>query len=96
MAKKDKVTNLGTNLIRTTSGEEKCTDKTDSRLIMRLLEKPQSVKPWKKKNVMSNSVCNEKQGFYGKGLNENDGPRHILSSFFTFQTERMFLFPLWQ
>lgn len=59
---------------------------------MRLLEKPQSVKPWKR-NVMSNSVCHERQGFYGKGLNENDGPRHILSSFFTFQTERMFLLP---
>ena len=81
--------------IRTTSGQEKCTDKAESRLILRLLEKPQSDKPWKR-NVMSNSVCNEKQGLYGKGLNENDGPRHILSSFSTFQTERMFSLPLWQ
>ena len=85
----------GHKAIRTTSEQEKCTDKTDSRLIMRLLEKPQSVKPWKR-NVMSNSVCNERQGFYGEGLNENDGPKHILSSFFTFQTEKMFLLPLWQ
>lgn len=34
-------------------------------------------------------------GFCGKGLNDNDGPRHMLSSFLTFHIERTFSLRPW-
>lgn len=69
---------------------------TGSMLIRRQSETHSLSGPGREMWSWANSACNQKQSFDATSLNDNHGPRYMLSSFLTFQTEKMFLFQLWR